>query len=733
MDRYDFITSKEDVVENIKTLYGYLGNPDDAETYKWATGILKNGRIYVVEVIDSKLYFAPSRFVGYKKNTADKHRENHGDGNQTNDKLVEYYQKVQDERLDAAFRSVLENFDLSSGDKKYWIPKDMTIEQLLSSSETQQKQYWIGRVTSDEYWDVALSNNVWVTQQRYGHQKSSAVSGLLGCVRNVKAGDIIFLTYGSEIYAYGNVIECPLASDQVSNLQRVIQKNRHDYNSGIVKFEDNNVFYEDLTKGCDNWGQRITVDQWHYYSDRTNVSTAGMRNEITMGVTTMSFIGITEKYGKKKVKELKEQFENKHMFISKTAKLLQSKHNIILQGAPGTGKTYNTAAIALAALDVTDVDLNDHKAVMKRYDSLLGDQIFFTTFHQSLDYEDFVEGLKPHVQTDADGNSIGVTYEPEDGIFKRACNAVQTDQSKDIVECIDDYLQKIKGYQNKREIPTVTGRSSLYVWWKEGNSTVSSRSTNSTSSRGEEYTPSPLNIEKIKLQALGKGCENNWQSYAQAFIEAVKREYHATTDKPVVLIIDEINRGNVSKIFGELITLLESDKRSNGNHPIKVMLPYTKGEFGVPSNLYIIGTMNTTDRSTGTLDYALRRRFAFVTLKSQDSVIKKYYSDAGNDELGSVAVALFDDIKKFIENPKHLCGDMSIDDLMVGHSYFMAESKDELHDKVEYEILPLINEYINDGILNVKNDEKKMAFNSWLSLSPVQEIEDEDQEEDENE
>lgn len=606
----------------------------------------------------------------------------------------------------------------------------MTIEQLLSSSETQQKQYWIGRVTSDEYWDVALSNNVWVTQQRYGHQKSSAVSGLLGCVRNVKAGDIIFLTYGSEIYAYGNVIECPLASDQVSNLQRVIQKNRHDYNSGIVKFEDNNVFYEDLTKGCDNWGQRITVDQWHYYSDRTNVSTAGMRKEITMGVTTMSLIGITEKYGKKKVKELKEQFENKHMFISKTAKLLQSKHNIILQGAPGTGKTYNTAAIALAALDVTDVDLNDHKAVMKRYDSLLGDQIFFTTFHQSLDYEDFVEGLKPHVQTDADGNSIGVTYEPEDGIFKRACNAVQTDQSKDIVECIDDYLQKIKGYQNKREIPTVTGRSSLYVWWKEGNSTVSSRSTNSTSSRGEEYTPSPLNIEKIKLQALGKGCENNWQSYAQAFIEAVKIEYHATTDKPVVLIIDEINRGNVSKIFGELITLLESDKRSNGNHPIKVMLPYTKGEFGVPSNLYIIGTMNTTDRSTGTLDYALRRRFAFVTLKSQDSVIKKYYSDAGNDELGSVAVALFDDIKKFIENPKHLCGDMSIDDLMVGHSYFMAESEEELQDKVEFEILPLINEYINDGILNVKNEEKKTAFDAWRSLNPIQVIDEDDQEDD---
>ena len=429
---------------------------------------------------------------------------------------------------------------------------------------------------------------------------------------------------------------------------------------------------------------------------------------------------------KNKVQDNRDRIED---MVNKYSKLLKEKKNIILQGAPGTGKTYNTAAIALSALGITDVDLIDHKAVMSRYNSLLGDQIFFTTFHQSLDYEDFVEGLKPHVQTDADGNSIGVTYEPEDGIFKRACNAVQTDLSKDIVECIDDYLQKIKGYQNKREIPTVTSRSSLYVWWKEGNSTVSSRSVNSTSSRGEEYTPSPINIEKIKLQALGKGCENNWQSYAQAFIEAVKREYHATTNKPVILIIDEINRGNVSKIFGELITLLESDKRLHGNHPIKVMLPYTKGEFGVPSNLYIIGTMNTTDRSTGTLDYALRRRFAFITLKSQESVIKKYYSDAKNENLGTVALALFEDIKKFIENPKHLCGDMSIDDLMVGHSYFMAESEDELRDKVEYEILPLINEYINDGILNVKNDEKKTAFDFWLSLSPIPKIEVQDQEE----
>lgn len=414
-------------------------------------------------------------------------------------------------------------------------------------------------------------------------------------------------------------------------------------------------------------------------------------------------------------------------FTNKCANLLKSKHNIILQGAPGTGKTYNTAAIALSVLGIDGVNLDNHDEVMKKYEELQDDRIFFTTFHQSLDYEDFVEGLKPRVQTNENGESLGVTYEPEDGIFKRACNAVVTDDSKDIIECIDDYLQKIKGFENRREIPTVTGKSSLYVWWNEGNKTVSSRSTNSTSQREESYSPSPLNIEKIKAQSLGKGCENNWQQYAQAFIEAVKEEYHAKTDKSVVLIIDEINRGNVSKIFGELITLLEADKRDKGNHPIKVTLPYSKTLFGVPSNLYIIGTMNTTDRSTGTLDYALRRRFAFVTLKSDPNVIVKHYEKLGNDDLKAIAIDLFNNIKAFITNPKYLCGDLGIDDLMVGHSYFMVSSKEELQCKVEFEIIPLITEYINDGILTVNDQEKEKAFDAWESLQPVQIVDDEDE------
>ena len=702
MDRFDFIETRDDVIRNIKTLYHYLSDENDNDTYQWASSIFKNGRIYVIEIIDSHICFSPSRFVGYKDNTKDKHQENHGDGNQTNDILKNYYQKVQDDRLDIVFQKELSRYNLSSGEKKYWIPNDLTVEDILKYDNNTKMSM---NSKHDKYWHIQMH----LPEGKGGMEIDSKAMLLekepvIGtgewedkqCVdfKTIAKGNIVLVRKGSEAFAL-----CEIIGDNFTD--------------------------EKLTEKYYNLNfRKVRILGWaeHYKQPRPSLFSQGSFKSCSPSTEQYKYIDEWLKY------------IQSHSFIGNCSKLLKEKKNIILQGAPGTGKTYNTAAIALKTLGVTDIDLTDHKAVMKRYDSLLGDQIFFTTFHQSLDYEDFVEGLKPHVQTDTDGNSIGVTYEPEDGIFKRACNAVQTDQSKDIVECIDDYLQKIKGYQNKREIPTVTGRSSLYVWWKEGNSTVSCRSTNSTSSRGEEYTPSPLNIEKIKLQAQGKGVENNWQQYAQAFIEAVKKEYHATTNKPVVLIIDEINRGNVSKIFGELITLLESDKRLNGNHPIKVMLPYSKNEvFGVPSNLYIIGTMNTTDRSTGTLDYALRRRFAFITLKSQDSVIKKFYSDTDNEELGTIALELFEDIKRFIENPKHLCGDMSIDDLMVGHSYFMAESEDELHDKVEYEILPLINEYINDGILNVKNDEKKTAFNSWLSLSPVQEIEDEDQEEDENE
>lgn len=609
MERTDYIEKREDIISNIETLYSYLHGESGEDHKQWAIDRLKLGKNMVVEVINGHICFAPSRFVGYLNNTREKNEEKPGNGTDTDKVLKTYYNKVLDGRLDFILQKELAKHGESCAEKKYWIYNETTVEDILKVEQVYapilplRKEY-------DKFWHIQMhlpeGKGGTVIDSNQMLLESEPVIGTgewndAQCqnFKTIENGNIVLVRRGSQALAL-----CQIIGDN--------------FNSDSLCEKYININF-----------RKVKILSWanEFRQPRAGLFSQGTFSSCRKGTEQYSYIESWLKY------------MNDVAYLEKYSNLLLKKHNIILQGAPGTGKTYNTAAIALKTLGVTDIDLTDHKAVMKRYDSLLGDQIFFTTFHQSLDYEDFVEGLKPHVQTDADGNSIGVTYEPEDGIFKRACNAVQTDQSKEI-------------------------------------------------------------------------------------------EYHATTDKPVVLIIDEINRGNVSKIFGELITLLESDKRSNGNHPIKVMLPYTKGEFGVPSNLYIIGTMNTTDRSTGTLDYALRRRFAFVTLKSQDSVIKKYYSDAGNDELGSVAVALFDDIKKFIENPKHLCGDMSIDDLMVGHSYFMAESEEELQDKVEFEILPLINEYINDGILNVKNEEKKTAFDTWRSLNPIQVIDEDDQEDD---
>lgn len=601
MERTDYIETREDIIYNIKTLYSYL-HGDSGEDYKsWAIEKLRLGRNMVIEIIDGHVCFGPSRFVGYLSNTKEKHDVNHGDGKDTDKRIKQFYLKVADDRLDAFMHSELSKYEESSMSKKYWIPKDMTVENIIKAMK-KSTSFIPHYQNYDKFWNIQMhlpeGKDGVIIDSSLMLMEAEPIIGIgewdnAQC-RNFKTidnGNIVLVRKGSQALALCQIIGDNFTNDSLS-----------------AKYI--NINY-----------RKVKIIAWasEYKQPRSGLFSRGTFKSCRKGTEQYSYIESWLKY------------MNDIAYLEKCAKLLSKKHNIILQGAPGTGKTYNTAAIALKALDITDVDLTDHKAVMIRYDELLGKQIFFTTFHQSLDYEDFVEGLKPHVQTDDKGNSIGVTYEPEDGIFKRACNAAQTD----------------------------------------------------------------------------------------------------TTNKPVVLIIDEINRGNVSKIFGELITLLESDKRSQGYHPIKVILPYTKTEFGVPSNLYIIGTMNTTDRSTGTLDYALRRRFAFVTLQSDRSVIEKHYDKLGNANLKDMAVALFDDIKKFIESPKHLCGDMSIDDLMVGHSYFMAEDEEELKDKVEYEIVPLINEYINDGILNVKNEEKKTAFDSWCSLAPIQETDEDEQEEEE--
>ena len=151
MVRTDYVESREDVVQNIKTLYLYLNDSKNKERYLWAQQIFKNGRIYVVEIIDSHVCFAPSRFVGYKENTIEKHQSNHGDGGLTNNKLEQFYQEVEDNRLDKLFQKELSKYDLSAASKKYWIPKGSTIEDIINNQTIQQN------TNKDNYRDMTFT------------------------------------------------------------------------------------------------------------------------------------------------------------------------------------------------------------------------------------------------------------------------------------------------------------------------------------------------------------------------------------------------------------------------------------------------------------------------------------------------------------------------------------------------------------------------------------------------
>lgn len=372
------------------------------------------------------------------------------------------------------------------------------------------------------------------------------------------------------------------------------------------------------------------------------------------------------------------------MVSTEIVNLLTLKKNIILQGAPGTGKTWATAAIAVSLIDGDNADVADHAKVMERYDALQkAGQIGFVTFHQSMDYEDFVEGIKPSLLDDDET----VTYEVEDGIFKEMCERAAMNMGATLDEAYKAFCNNIRNDGNKPvKFKTLVQEKDFTVHINE-NGTLSFSTANGTTG--------PITKENVKKLLNGERIEH--KPYYLGVIDYLKRIYRYSPEKSFVLIIDEINRGNVSKIFGELITLLEADKRSDQAHPITVTLPYSKERFSVPPNLFVIGTMNTTDRSVGSIDYAVRRRFAFVTLKADKTVIEGYYSDK---TLKDKVLALFDAVRSFIDGHKV---EMDIDDLMVGHSYFLAKDADELRLKLHYEIIPLVEEYAKDGVIDTKD------------------------------
>lgn len=375
--------------------------------------------------------------------------------------------------------------------------------------------------------------------------------------------------------------------------------------------------------------------------------------------------------------------------------ILLQKNNIILQGAPGVGKTYTTAALALSICGETIP--SDHEEVMKRYEELQKEgRIGFVTFHQSMDYEDFVEGIKPSTDNGQ------ITYDIENGIFKEMCRKALSENNFDEVyakftSAIEDYTE-----ENPFKLKTPSGSQFAVFVNSKGNLALCAGSSL------KKYAV--LTKENLLSFFIDPTSILYYKSYFRGVISHLITKYNLKNTKSekknYVIIIDEINRGNVSKIFGELISLLEADKRIGGNHPLKVTLPYSKTEFGVPSNLYIIGTMNTTDRSVGNIDYAVRRRFAFVTIKADKNVLIEKYGE------NSLQVNLFNSVNQYVDTNN--VNELDIEDLKVGHSFFMVDDVDKLQLNLDYEIIPLIKEYIKDGLLKSDGFEKEIT--NWQNM-----------------
>lgn len=395
-----------------------------------------------------------------------------------------------------------------------------------------------------------------------------------------------------------------------------------------------------------------------------------------------------------------EQITKKGMVNQDTlraARLLENSGQIILQGAPGCGKTYITTELAVYLCDGEVPSTREE--LKKRYKELQKEgRVEFTTFHQSLDYEEFVEGLKP----DTDSlNDKEMRFVVKSGIFKRICQAASATTTSNLKEAYNSFAEDVVNYDDIYKINMPNG--SMFGVTINGKGDLSLYTGKDFKLNG---TLTYENIEKFFYGAdLGY-----WKCYFKGIIDVLKKDYKLAAEnkdanKPYVLVIDEINRANVSKVLGELITLLEKNKRLGEEDEFTVTLPYSGENFGVPDNLYIIGTMNTADRSLGYIDYAVRRRFAFMTIEAKSDVIREFYN--GNGELMKKELLLFTSVSDLIKD--NLNPDFDLNDIMVGHSYFLAKSDDDFELNLEYKIRPLLEEYLRDGII-VDNGEIKASI-----------------------
>lgn len=382
--------------------------------------------------------------------------------------------------------------------------------------------------------------------------------------------------------------------------------------------------------------------------------------------------------------------------------------NQILFGPPGTGKTDSTVEKALEILELKTESRVENREIFR---SLLNKRIFFVTMHPSYSYEDFVQGIKP--KTSDEGELL---FEPKAGIFKQV-SKIAFDQSKNIKIAQDpnlkidfemvfkfafqDLIEDGEPVQIKRngtdfKIIKITDRTLKFE--------------TSTGNTAPTYNLSKGTIKKIYDRGNNDIILSGNKGYFDGLLEFLKQksqELKLLLSKELkdnsnpsnlnyVLILDEINRANISKVFGELITLLEEDKRIGNENEMSVTLP--SGEvFSVPSNLYIIGTMNTADKSIALVDIALRRRFQFIPVYPDSTIIETHCKSEDKVEKTAFMLAL----NKLLRKEKGV-------DFQIGHAYFLKSNS--LSDVINENIIPLLTEYFRNDLEKVSKYMKGLDY-----------------------
>jgi len=396
-------------------------------------------------------------------------------------------------------------------------------------------------------------------------------------------------------------------------------------------------------------------------------------------------------------------------YLNKTQNDMEFPLNTILYGPPGTGKTYNT--ILRSAEIVENRKIDSYDEALKIFKDNLHNRIEFITFHQNYSYEDFIQGLRP--ETD---NKSSLTFDKKDGIFKKIAekaleNIKLSEKAPEELSneaLFDNALEKFKEVVEESDanypinetayIMEVEEDAFRYTGEKWTNHANGLRMK--FSDLKEFYKNGVKSRKDVKHLSNISGLAGQHATYYFLVYEQIIKLLPKKIDAPLkverknyVIVIDEINRANISRVFGELITLIEPDKRSHGEIPLEAKLP-SGDYFIVPSNLYIIGTMNTADKSIALLDIALRRRFEFESMYP-------LYEIKGSEIYDKDILLKINE--QIIKSKGH--------DFQIGHAYFMGENKD-LIQRMNKKVIPLLLEYF----MNDEKEVKGILYNAGLQV-----------------